>query len=74
MVCPYDFRADKGAGVEQRLMPKKMLKPKTEELEKPSSSALVYCIAERSVLRILLPQEILNRFDGMNRLDIIGSV
>ena len=47
---------------------------KTEELAKASSSALVYCIAERSVLRILRPQAILNRFDGMNRLDIIGSV
>ena len=47
---------------------------KTEELAKASSSALVYCIAERSVLRILLPQAILNCFDGMNRLDIIGSV
>ena len=47
---------------------------KTEELAKASSSALVYCIAERSVLRILLPQAILKRFDGMNRLDIIGSV
>ena len=47
---------------------------KTEELAKASSSALVYCIAERSVLRILLPQAILNRFDGMNRLDIIGFV
>lgn len=55
-------------------MPQKMLIRKTEELAKASSSALVYCIAERSVLRILLPQEILNRFDGMNRLDIIGSV
>lgn len=74
MVCPYDFRADKGAGVEHYLMPQKMLTRKTEELAKASSSALVYCIAERSVLRILLPQEILNRFDGMNRLDIIGSV
>ena len=74
MVCPYDFRADKGAGVEHCLMPQKMLIRKTEELAKASSSALVYCIAERSVLRILLPQEILNRFDGMNRLDIIGSV
>ena len=55
-------------------MPQKMLIRKTEELAKASSSALVYCIAEMSVLRILLPQEILNRFDGMNRLDIIGSV
>ena len=74
MVCPYDFRADKGAGVEHYLMPQKMLTRKTEELAKASCSALVYCIAERSVLRILLPQAILNRFDGMNRLDIIGSV
>ena len=74
MVCPYDFRAYKGAGVEHYLMPQKMLIRKTEELAKASSSALVYCIAERSVLRILLPQKILNRFDGMNRLDIIGSV
>lgn len=74
MVCPYDFRADKGARVEHYLMPQKMLIRKTEELAKASSSALVYCIAERSVLRILLPQEILNRFDGMNRLDIIDSV
>lgn len=74
MVCPYDFRADKGARVEHYLMPQKMLIRKTEELAKASSSALVYCIAERSVLRILLPQAILNRFDGMNRLDIIGSV
>ena len=56
MVCPYDFRADKGAGVEHYLMPQKMLTRKTEELAKASSSALVYCIAERSVLRILLPQ------------------
>lgn len=55
-------------------MPQKMLIRKTEELAKASSSSLVYCIAERSVLRILLPQAILNRFDGMNRLDIIGSV
>ena len=55
-------------------MPQKMLIRKTAELAKASSSALVYCIAERSVLRILLPQKILNRFDGMNRLDIIGSV
>jgi hypothetical protein len=47
---------------------------KTEEPAFASSSALVYCIAEMSVLRILLPQAILNRFDGMNRLDIIGSV
>lgn len=38
------------------LMPQKMLTRKTEELAKASSSALVYCIAERSVLRILLPQ------------------
>lgn len=74
MVCPYDFRTDKGAGVEHYLMPQKMLIRKTEELAKASSSALVYCIAERSVLRILLPQAILNRFDGMNRLDIIDSV
>lgn len=74
MVCPYDFRADKGAGVEHYLMPQKMLIRKTEELAKASSSALVYCIAEMSVLRILLPQEILNRFDDMNRLDIIDSV
>ena len=74
MVCPYDFRADKGAGVEHYLMPQKMLIRKTEELAKASSSALVYCIAERSVLRIPLPQAILNRFDGMNRLDIIDSV
>lgn len=74
MVCPYDFRADKGAGVEHYLMPQKMLIRKTEELAKASSSALVHCIAERSVLRILLPQAILNRFDGMNRLDIIDSV
>lgn len=74
MVCPYDFRADKGAGVEHCLMPQKMLIRKTEELAKASSSALVYCIAERLVLRILLPQAILNRFDGMNRLDIIGFV
>ena len=74
MVCPYDFRADKGAGVEHYLMPQKMLIRKTEELAKAGSSALVYCIAERSVLRILLPQAILNRFDGMNRLDIIDSV
>lgn len=74
MICPYDFRADKGAGVEHYLMPQKMLIRKTEELAKASSSALVYCIAERSVLRILLPQAILNRFDGMNRLDIIDSV
>ena len=74
MVCTYDFRADKGAGVEHYLMPQKMLIRKTEELAKASSSALVYCIAERSVLRILLPQEILNRFDGMNCLDIIDSV
>ena len=74
MVCPYDFRADKGAGVEHYLMPQKMLIRKTEELAKASSSALVYCIAERSVLRILRPQAILNRFDGMNRLDIIDSV
>ena len=74
MVCPYDFRADKGAGVEHRLMPQKMLIRKTEELAFASSSALVYCIAGRSVLRILLPQAILNRFDGMNRLDSIGSV
>lgn len=55
-------------------MPQKMLIRKTEELAKASSSAPVYCIAEMSVLRILLPQAILNRFDGMNRLDIIGSV
>ena len=55
-------------------MPQKMLIRKTEELAKAISSALVHCIAERSVLRILLPQAILNRFDGMNRLDIIGSV
>ena len=74
MVCPYDFRADKGAGVEHYLMPQKMLTRKTEELAKASSSAQVYCIAEMSVLRILLPQAILNRFDGMNRLDIIDSV
>ena len=74
MVSPYNFRADKGAGVEHYLMPQKMLIRKTEELAKASSSALVYCIAERSVLRILLPQAILNRFDGMNRLDIIDSV
>lgn len=74
MVYPYDFRANKGAGVEHYLMPQKMLIRKTEELAKASSSALVYCIAERSVLRILLPQAILNRFDGMNRLDIIDSV
>lgn len=74
MVCPYDFRADKGAGVEHYLMPQKMLIRKTEELAKASSSALVYCIAERSVLRILLPQAILNRFDGTNRLDSINSV
>ena len=47
---------------------------KMEELAKASSSALVYCNAEMSVLRILLPQAILNRFDGMNRLDIIDSV
>jgi len=53
-------------------MPQKMLIRKTEELAFASSSALVYCIAERSVLRILLPQAILNRFDGMNRLDIIA--
>ena len=74
MVCPYDFRADKGAGVEHYLMPQKMLIRKTEELAKASSSALVYCIAERSVLRILLPQAILNRFVGTNRLDSINSV
>lgn len=74
MVCPYDFRADKGAGVEHYLMPQKMLTRKTEELAKASSSAQVYCIAEMSVLRILLAQAILNRFDGMNRLDIIDSV
>ena len=74
MVCPYDFRADKGAGVAHYLMPQKMLIRKTEELAKASSSALVYCIAEMSVLRILLPQAILNRFDGMNRLNIIDSV
>ena len=74
MVCPYDFSADTGAGGEHYLMPQKMLIRKTEELAKASSSALVYCIAERSVLRILLPQAILNRFDGMNRLDIIDSV
>ena len=74
MVCPYDFRADKGAGVEHYLMPQKMLTRKTEELAKASSSALVYCIAEMSVLRILLPQAILNRFDGTNRLDSINSV
>lgn len=74
MVCPYDFRADKGAGVEHYLMPQKMLIRKTEELAKASSSALVYCIAEMSVLRILLPQAILNRFDGTNRLDSINSV
>ena len=74
MVCPYDFRADKGAGVEHYLMPQKMLIRKSEELAKASSSALVYCIAEMSVLRILLPQAILNRFDGMNRLNIIDSV
>lgn len=55
-------------------MPQKMLIRKTEEFAKAGSSALVYCIAEMSVLRILLPQAILNRFDGMNRLDIIGSV
>ena len=55
-------------------MPQKMLICKMEELAFASSSALVYCIAERSVLRILLPQAILNRFDGMNRLDIIGFV
>jgi len=66
MVCPYDFRADKGAGVEHYLMPQKML------IRPPH--ALVYCIAEMSVLRMLLPQAILNRFDGMNRHDIIGSV
>ena len=47
---------------------------KTAELAFASSAALVYCIAEMSVLRILLPEAILNRFDGMNRLDIIGSV
>lgn len=74
MVCPYDFRADKGAGVEHCLTPQKMLIRKTEELAKASSSALVYCIAEMSVLRILLPQAILNRFDGTNRLDSINSV
>ena len=55
-------------------MPQKMLIRKTGTIVKASSSALVYCIAERSVLRILLPQAILNRFDGMNRLDIIDSV
>lgn len=55
-------------------MPQKILIRKTEELAKASSSAQVYCIAEMSVLRILLPQAILNRFDGMNRLDIIDSV
>lgn len=74
MVCPYDFRADKGAGVEHYLMPQKMLIRKTEELAKASSSALVYCIAEMSVLRTLLPQAILNRFVGTNRLDSINSV
>ena len=74
MECTYDFRAKKGAGLERYLMPQTMLIRKTEELAKASSSALVYCIAERSVLRILLPQAILNRFDGMNRLDIIDSV
>ena len=74
MVCPYDFRADKGAGVEHCLMPQKMLIRKTEELAKASSFALVYCIAEMSVLRILLPRAILNRFDGMNHHDIIDSV
>ena len=70
------FPANSGKETEQKpcLMPQKMLIRKTEELAKASSSALVYCIAERSVLRILLPQPILNRFDGMNRLDIIGSV
>lgn len=73
-VCPYDFRANKGAGVDHYLTPQKILIRKTEELAKASSSALVYCIAEMSVLRILLPQAILNRFDGMNRLDIIDSV
>lgn len=74
MVRPYDFRADKGAGVEHYLTPQKILIRKTEELAKASSSALVYCIAETSALRILLPQTILTRFDGMNRLDIIDSV
>lgn len=74
MVCPYDFGADKGAGVEHYLTPQKILIRKTEELAKASSSALVYCIAEMSVLRILLPEAILNRFDGMNCLDIIDSV
>ena len=74
MVCPYDFRADKGAGVEHYLTPQKILIRKTAELAFASSAALVYCIAEMSVLRILLAQAILNRFDGMNRLDIIDSV
>lgn len=55
-------------------MPQKILIRKTEELAKASSSVLVYCITEMSVLRILLAQAILNRFDGMNRLDIIDSV
>lgn len=55
-------------------MPQKMLIRKTEELAKASSSALVYCIAEMSVLRTLLPQAILNRFVGTNRLDSINSV
>ena len=74
VVCPYDFRANKGAGVEHYLTPQKILIRKTEELAKASSSALVYCIAEMSVLRILLPQAILNRFVGTNRLDSINSV
>lgn len=52
MVCPYDFRADKGAGVEHYLTPQKILIRKTEELAKASSSALVYCVAEMSVLRM----------------------
>lgn len=56
------------------MMPQKILIRKTAELAFASSAALVYCIAEMSVLRILLPEAILNRFDGMNRLDIIGSV
>lgn len=55
-------------------MPQKILIRKTEELAKASSFALVYCIAEMSVLRILLPRAILNRFDGMNHHDIIDSV
>ena len=60
--------------MEHYLTLQKILIRKTEELAKARSSALVYCIAEMSVLRILLPQAILNRFDGMNRLDIIDSV